>query len=376
MDLITKLPKTKDGYDAILVVVDRLTKWTHLIPLRGTSSGQEVAKLLFDHVFSQHSLPLEIVSDRDVRWTSTFWAGLAEYMGTKQCLSSAYHPQSDGQTERMNRLLEETLRSYIDPSANDWDLHLQVAAYAINIATSSATGESPFVLNTGYGPRTPLYNLLPSFQPVANWVKKRECDNTIARECLKRAQENLIARTKGDRREIIFKPGDKVWLDTAHLKTRAPGTKKLFARFEGPFTVLDRIGDKLANDFREESLGVAYKIQLPSHIKLYPVFHVSLLKPYKERVDKITGLTVPQQGPLWVDGKLEWEVDSILNHRPTNKIKPGLSMNGQEFYVRFRGLGTFDHEWIPDANLDNCRELVAAYWLAHGTTCTEPSENY
>mmetsp|Transcript_8978 Transcript_8978/g.24184 ORF Transcript_8978/g.24184 Transcript_8978/m.24184 type:complete len:155 (+) Transcript_8978:838-1302(+) len=124
--------KTREGHHAILVVVDRLTKMTHCIPTNTTVSALGVANLLKDNVWKLHGYPANFVTDRDSRFTSIFWKELQEQCGIKSHMSTAYHPQTDGQTERMNRTLEDMLRHYVSPKQDDWDTHLAAAEFAIN----------------------------------------------------------------------------------------------------------------------------------------------------------------------------------------------------------------------------------------------------
>ena len=127
MDFITQLPLTLKGHDAIFVVVDKLTKMVHLMPTTTSCSARVVAALYRDHVFVQHGIPKKIISDRDSRFTGAFNAELTKLLGIQQALSTAYHPQSDGQTERVNRVLEDMLRNFVAPSQDDWDEYLACA---------------------------------------------------------------------------------------------------------------------------------------------------------------------------------------------------------------------------------------------------------
>lgn len=136
MDFITQLPKTQKGKDAIVVFVDRLSKMTHFAAIRTDISAEGVADMFFDRVVSQHGLPESLVTDRDSKFTGAFWTQLCSRMGMQQCMSTAYHPQSDGQTERMNRVLEDYLRHYVSPTQKDWDTKLALAEFAVNNSVS------------------------------------------------------------------------------------------------------------------------------------------------------------------------------------------------------------------------------------------------
>lgn len=160
LDWVTGFPCTARGHDAILVFVDKLTKMVHLAPTSKSCSVEEAARLFFQHVESKHGTPLELISDRDPRFTSNFWQQLASRLGIKLSMSTAFHPESDGQTERANRVVEEVLRNFL-PASRSWDDLLPFVEFAINNAKSPSTGYSPFYLNYGAHPRTRITNQIP-----------------------------------------------------------------------------------------------------------------------------------------------------------------------------------------------------------------------
>ncbi|GJP49622.1 hypothetical protein CLOM_g8808 [Closterium sp. NIES-68] len=155
LDFITYLPNTRDGHTAILVFVDRLTKMVHFVTTTTDVSAEDTAKLFVAHVFRLHGLPRVLVSDRDLRFTSRFWYEVTQTLGTKLKMSSAFHPQTDGQIERTNRTLEQMLRSFIGPTQDDWDDLLPVVEFAVNNSVHESTHEKPFILNCGRHPATP-----------------------------------------------------------------------------------------------------------------------------------------------------------------------------------------------------------------------------
>ena len=156
MDFITQLPVTRSGMDAVVVFVDRLTKMTHFAACTTSVTAEQNAQLFFENVYRSHGLPEEVVSDRDPRFTSAFTEELYKRMGTKQAMSTACHPQTDGQTERMNRILEDYLRHFVAPNQADFDECLVHAEFAINAAYQESVQASPFYLNYGQHPWTPL----------------------------------------------------------------------------------------------------------------------------------------------------------------------------------------------------------------------------
>src|SRR4051812_45603416 len=144
MDFIMQLPKTKAGFDAIVVFVDTFTKMVHLVPTKTMATAPDTARIFFDHVFKLHGLPKSIVSDQDAKFTSCFWQTVFQTMGTKLAMSTAFHPQTDGQTERANRTLEDMLCAFTSYCQDDWDLQLSAAEFACNNALNASTGMSPF----------------------------------------------------------------------------------------------------------------------------------------------------------------------------------------------------------------------------------------
>ena len=139
----------------MVTVTDRLTKMVHLIPTVTTASAPDLAKLFITHIFRLHGMPAVLVSDRDSRFTSKFWQALMTQLGTKLAMSTAHHPQTDGQSERTNRTLEEALRSYVNYSMDNWVDQLPLLEFAINNSKQASTGQSPFFLNYGHNPLTP-----------------------------------------------------------------------------------------------------------------------------------------------------------------------------------------------------------------------------
>ncbi|KAF1326182.1 Pol protein, partial [Globisporangium splendens] len=154
MDFIFGLPRDTRGRNGILVFVDRFSKMVHLAPVSDKISAEKTAKVFVDVVFRLHELPVEIVSDRDTRFTSKFWRALFGLLDTKLSMSTAAHPETDGQTERVNRVLEDVLRSYAT-SFKEWNEFLPLAEFALNNSTHVSTGHSPFYMNYGIHPRVP-----------------------------------------------------------------------------------------------------------------------------------------------------------------------------------------------------------------------------
>ena len=160
MDFVTHLPKTQRHFDALMVVVDYLTKMLILVPTYSSATAVDTARLFVDAVVRRHGLPRAIVSDRDTKFTSTFWREVQRTMGTTLAMSSGFHPQTDGQTERANRSIEEMLRAYVGRGQTDWDERLGMVEFAYNNSVHSSTGFTPFYLCYGRHPVSPVTRLI------------------------------------------------------------------------------------------------------------------------------------------------------------------------------------------------------------------------
>jgi hypothetical protein len=341
MDFITDLPATKQGYDSILTVVDRFTKMIHLIPCTKEITAPEVAKLIYDQVYKYHGMPKVIVSDRDPKFTSNFWKSLFGVLGTKLALSTANHPQTDGQSERANRTVEEMLRSYVNEQQSDWDQHLTAVEFAYNSSIQASTGYSPFYLMHGHHPITVADLINPSEetnnQSAAEMLEQMEADMKKATEHLKRAQDLQASYANKSRREHHFKTGDQVMLATAHLRT-LPGQqcKKLMTKYVGPFKVKRAISP------------AACELDLPNQFRIHPVINVSYLKPYHE--DTTLFPTRQQEmppAPVIVKGELEWTVEKLLERQPPF----GKRGTPVKWLVQWKGYPIWEATWELESEL-------------------------
>jgi hypothetical protein len=323
LDLITALPKTKRGSTAIVVFVDRLTKMTHFVATTDTVTAEGMADIFVNTVFRLHGMPKELVSDRDTRFQSAFWRDFTAALDTKLCMSTAYHPQSDGQTERMNRTLEDMLRHYVNPTQDDWDECLGLAEFAINNAWQASIKCSPFYANYGFHPFTPFTAQLPRKDAVPSAQSRLEFMHEQLKQlkqCLLDAQSRQIAIAKGKWREVSFKVGEEVLLNAKNIRLKTPkdGTKKLQAKWLGPYKVIDTIGK------------VAYKLALPDGSNIHNVFHVSMLRAYKNDGTHVPPTPVPVEATR---GKM-YDVHAILDHRDKD---PATGRTGRQYLVHWEG---------------------------------------
>ena len=271
MDFIVGLPHTQSGYDSIWVVIDRLTKVAHFIPVKTTYSGAKLAELYMSRIVCLHGIPKKIVSDRGTQFTSKFWQKLHESMDTKLNFSSAYHSQTDGQTERVNQILEDMLRACALKYGKSWDKSLPYAEFSYNNSYQTSLQMSPFEALYGRKCRTPLFwNETGESQVFGPEVlRDAEKQVQVIRENQRIAQSRQKSYADNRRRELVFEIGDFVYLKVSPMRglRRFKIKGKLSPRFIGPFKILDKRGE------------VAYQLELPPQLSdVHDVFHVSQLK--------------------------------------------------------------------------------------------------
>ena len=353
VDFITGLPETARGYDSIMVVVDRLTKMAHFMPTTSRATALDVADLFYRNVWCKHGLSLDIVSDRDPKFCSDVWKRLTELWPMSESMSTGFHPQTDGQTERMNRTLQQMLRNYVAPDQSDWDLYLAPAEFAYNNAKQSSTGFTPFLLNYGRHPRTPAAVIFRPRGGAASSVPAAEdfvelMDNLRKRatEAITSAQSSQKAYADGKRKLVTFSVGEKVLLSTQNLKLKDAGSRKLLPRYIGPFEITHDLGK------------CAYRLKLPSKLKCHPVFHVSLLRKWRASGN--------YQPPPWEliqeDGGSV--VERILAHREVTR----LTRTVREYLIQWSGAPAENATWILESRVPP--SMVHEYWLSK-----DPSTN-
>ena len=274
MDFVLGLPRTKRGHDSIFVVVDRFSKMSHFIACHKSDDASHIANLFFREIVRLHGVPKTIVSDRDVKFMSYFWKTLWGKLGTKLLFSTTCHPQTDGQTEVVNRTLSQLLRSMIKKNLKEWEDCLPHVEFAYNRAVHSTTELCPFEVVYGFKPITPL-DLLPlPIHERVNMEASKRADfvrkiHVKTKELIEKKGKNNAARVNKKRKEMLFKPGDMVWVH--FRKDRFPKLRKskLLPRGAGPYKVLAKINDN------------AYSIDLPTdEFGVSNSFNVADLTPY------------------------------------------------------------------------------------------------
>ncbi|KZV25320.1 peroxidase 64 [Dorcoceras hygrometricum] len=329
MDFITGLPRSK-GFDVLFVVVDRLSKYGHFIMLKHPYTAQIVAERFVKEVVRLHGVPCSIVSDCDSIFMSMFWKELFRLQGTKLAMSSAYHPESDGQTEVLNRCIETYLRCFTSEQPRNWSAWIHWAEYCYNTSFQTAAGMSPFEVVYGRKPPT-IIRFLPGESKVAAVSRDLSDRDEILRQLkfnLGRAQQRMIKFANVHRRDIAFQVGDMVFLKLRPHRQQSVCPRvyqKLAPRYYGPFPVIQRIG------------SVAYKLQLPAGSRIHPVFHASQLKQARGN------LTHPLDLPkgLEQDLSVNYEPAKVLAQR--HKKRAGFLV--PQVLVQWKGRSLEEATW-------------------------------
>ena len=341
-DFIVKLPPSRDPmtgvvYDSILVIVERLTKYMVCIPYKESSSAEELSFAFLREVVAHHGMPEEIISDRDKLFTSKFWTALTAYLGVKRKLSTAFHPQTNGGTERMNQVIEAYLRCYVNYKQDNWVSLLPLAQFAYNSSITDTTKVSPFYANFGY--ELSAYNE-PHSTNIDNQLARTQADEIkelhkeLAEELRFVAEKSALYYNAKRSQEPTLKEGDKVYLLRRNIKTQRP-SDKLDHKKLGPSRIKQVKG------------RLNYELALPKNMNIFPVFHVSLLEKAP-----LNAPPAPETPIQPINPEAEYEVEEILDHK--------LIRNKLHFLVHWKGYPQSERTWEPRTNL-NCPEPLKAY---------------
>ena len=339
-DLITGLPPCK-GFDAIWTATCKRTKAVHCAPTTSTLDSRGLYHLYLENVWKLHGTSDKLITDRGPQYSSKFAREANKNLQIETALSTAYHPQTDGQSERTNQEIEQALRSVVSFHQNDWVEWLPVIEFALNNRYKKSLGTTPFYANYGFHPQIgSLPRIETPIASVEDFVKHIQSVQEMTKSSLEKAAEDMkkfYDKHRGKTPE--FEIGQKVLLDNANLSIDRP-SRKLAERRSGPFKVLAKIGTH------------AYRLELPSSWKsIHPVFHVSKLNPYHEDPEQPNH---PQPPPDIVEGEPEWEVEAILGSK--------IIRNQLQFLVKWKGWPDSENSWEPEANVENATELVEAFY--------------
>jgi hypothetical protein len=336
MDLITDLPPV-DGCDSILVVVDRgLSKGVILCPTQKTVDNDGIGELLKDNLFKRFGLPDDIISDRGPQFAAQAFRALLKSLGITQSLTTAYHPQSDGATERVNQEIETYLAIYCYNHPTTWKRSISTLEFTHNNRRHAERRTTPFELILGENPKAiPTSFINTKFPSVDEKMKRLITDRNEALAAHELARARMAERKKNT--FTPFKKGQKVWLDTRNVKTTYHS--KMAPKREGPFEI-------------EEVLGpVTYRLKIPKFWKIHNVFHAVLLKPYQE--NEVYGENFPAPPPDILNGEEVYQVEAILKHRKRGR--------GYQYLVKWEGYPIADASWEPEAAFSDDGNLLNAY---------------
>lgn len=347
MDFITKLPLSEDPatgtlYDSILVIVDRLTKFSYFIPYQESTDAEQFAYIFLRNIVSTHGLPSEILSDRGPPFASKFWQALMDYLGLNHRLSTAFRPQTDGQTERTNQILEQYLRCYINYEQNDWVEKLPTAQLSYNTAIHESTKLTPAYANFGFTPDAYKASrdglIIPkailTSEKLKNLHEEMRTELEFVRNQMKKYYDKK--RMKGP----SFQEGDMVYLATKNIETKREN-KKLDYKYIGPYKIIEKISEN------------NYRLDLPPKVRLHPVFHISLLETAKDTIHAKYG----NEHETEVEGPEEYEVEEIRDMRIRN--------NKTEYLIKWKNYPESSNQWEPAKNLTHVQRLLKDFRRQH-----------
>jgi len=345
VDFVVELPLSS-GHDAVITVVDSVSKRTYFILTHTTMTVEGAARLFLHQVWKLHSLLKCVVSDRGPQFVAHFTRELYRLLGIKLVSSTAWHPQTDGQTERVNQELDQYLRLFVNEQQDDWYNLLPMAEFQHNNHVHSATQQPPFLLDTRRIPRMgfePQQNH-SDLETVNEFTERMRMAIEEVKSTIRKAQEDMKryydqCRTPA----LVFNPGDKVFLNASDIQTMRP-SQKLSHRRLSPFVVERRIEP------------MAYRLKLPYRMKqLHPVFNVVKLTLAPD--DPITGRkTEDHPLPIVIDGEAEWEVEEILDsHWHQRRF---------QYLIKWKGYGREHNSW-ESASEVFAPELTAEFHRKH-----------
>ena len=350
-DAVTGLPMTKRGHDAIQVYVERLCKLKHFAAGRATDGAVELAASFVHTVVRLHGIPETIVSDRDPRFTAHFYAELTRLLGIKLMMSTARHPQTDGQSEREIRTLIVSLRAFCNDHQDDWDDYLDMLELGFNSAVQASTQRTPYELLYGTNPRLPIDLAIPrqeSHNPAAVLRAERmQSALHFAREHLLTAQERQSAAANRHRRRDTFRVGDQVLLSTEGLQLRGL-SNKLTARYVGPFEITDVVNDN------------AFTLKLPPQLQaLHSTFNIDKLKRYHDGWNAFPSRTQrhnrpPPEAEADTNGDQVFEVERIVASRRRGRGRT-------EYLVAWKGYPMEENTWETAEGISGAGEALRDY---------------
>ncbi|QRW23228.1 Retrotransposable element Tf2 protein [Rhizoctonia solani] len=330
-DMIVDLPKDGNS-DSILVIVDSFTKYVILVECSKKLKALELADLFLRHVWKRYGMPEKTVLDRGRVFNNKFLKALYQRLGIDPHFSLAYHPQSDGQTERVNPTVKHFLRAYSGVNQKDWVKWLPMAEFAYNNAVHSSTGKSPFKALYRWEPSLTPSNVPTDVPEADDLATQMELQWQEIEVALWQSKTRMVAREVGE--PLKFEIGEEAWLDAKNMKLKTLSPKLTEQRL-GPFKVTKRISNR------------AYRLELPPTMRIHNVFYVGLLSKVKRDKKRNFENRPP---PVTVDGEEEYKVEGITDME---------ERNGKWFFrVKWKGYGSEENTWEPRENLKNAEKIL------------------
>ncbi|KAB2629332.1 S ribonuclease [Pyrus ussuriensis x Pyrus communis] len=348
MDFVYKLPRTHNGFDGIWVIVDRLTKSAHFIPVREKYSLGRLAELFISKIVKYHGVPVSIVSDRDPRFTSKFWVAFQEALGTRLLYSTAYHPQTDGQSERTIQTLEDMLRTSVLQFGDAWHQRLDLMEFAYNNSFHSSIGMAPFKALYGRACRPPLcWSEVGERVLVGPEIVEETTQNVqVIKSNLKAAQDRQKSLADRHATDRAYEVGDWVFLKLSPWRgvVRFGKKGKLSPRYIGPYMVTERVGE------------VAYRLELPPELaRVHNVFHMSMLRHYVADPSHV----IPPQ-PLEINPDLTYDEEPVTILDWKEKVMRNKTVNLVK--VLWRNHFVEEATWETE---DRMRDLYPRLFFGH-----------
>jgi transposase InsO family protein len=340
LDMLSGLATTKQGFDAIVVFTDRFTKRVYIEPCNKTATARDLALIFFRTVFRNQGMPRILLSDNGPQFASEFWKAFFELLQTDIRLTSSYHPQSNGQTERFNRTLIEALRSFVNARHDNWDEFLTHFEFAYNSTVNASTGFSPFILQFAQAPRAPWDSVLDQGGDEKRKMSGKDMAMSLGFDTLsnlKRARDSLhaAAQTQRVRNALRSAPhaytvNEEVLLSTENIKLNS-ATRKMSPKYVGPFKITELLGKNAVRIIPTGRFSA-----------IHDVINVEYIRPYKERSANVGPpphhLSIK---PIAVEPEGEWfTIAEILHHR--YRFGPN-----QQFLVRWEGFDCSHDSWVP-----------------------------
>ncbi|CRL31343.1 RNA-directed DNA polymerase (reverse transcriptase) [Penicillium camemberti] len=332
-------PKDRHGYDTVFVVVDRLSKRPISIPCQKDTNAKQMARMFINNVIRVTGIPETIVSDRGGQFVSEFWTEFCRILGIRRKLSTAYHPQTDGQSEIANQYMAQRLRPYVEQNQDNWSEILPMVDFAASILPQDTTKQSPFFIERGYEPAMSFDwrdrgDLTDNEQDAASMLLQLQDIWKKTKDQIAKSQQQQIQQANKHRREEDFDVGDYVFVTTKDWQLDRPN-RKLSHLASGPYKIVQKIGN-------------AYKLDLPESIKVHPVFNPSKLRK-ATAMEPLRGQHVDPPPPVVISEEDEWEVDKILDSR----------LHYRKLQYRVQWLGhDLDLQWYPAGNFKHAPQKI------------------